>query len=245
MSQKVVTVLVLMGAMLWTAESLAAPIPYYNSRYWGRIVASDPNDTIEDFIDRSSPPVHDEVWIDNATALAEVPWNDGSTMRAWTVAFPLQADHTEGYAFSIIHGYFDFIATFPKIRIQYTYEILANGLSNQGDAAAYAKISTELRDMTAGGTSVWSFNESRLVEGNGHEVLYGSVDVLLDLVAGHDYYLHLHPEALSRGTLYSEGYAYGRMDHIQVEAVVPLPASSVLLTTGLVGLLGFRRWRRS
>ncbi len=228
--QKILSAVLFVGVLGWAPSLTASPIPYSFTQYHAYAQAYSyvaPSGTDEDI--KSSPPV-------KARADAH-PYSDADASAPDSSHFSAQASGDKGSANSFLRATFQFTSTFPAIRIQYDFALSADvpGVGNSD-----ASINSYLKDMTSALT-IWSDNptvSAAYPYGERKDDKSGSIDKVLSLILGHEYELFLSCEGHGSGS--NRVYAEEEMNNIQVNAI-PIPSTLALLSSGLIGLLGFRK----
>ncbi len=218
------TFLFAVAALGWVTNSSASPIPYSFTQYDAYAQVTGVPNPMEDI--KSSPPVNVFLkYLIFSYAGASAP--DTSHLSANSSA-------DMGIANSFLKATFNFINNFPAIRIQYDYAISAN---SPGTSFCEASINSFLMDMTSS-LSIWGDNQQVRAEPFNTDEKSGSIDIVLFLILGHEYELFLSCE--TDGNAVNRCAASADMESIQITGV-PLPSGVVLISSGLVGLLGFRK----
>jgi len=247
--QKILLAGLFVGVLGWAASATAAPIPYTFTWYTAHAET-------DGGISEQTYPYFFPLLVDST---------DYYSFFGPTVAHAEAPDSSHFYASSysvsdspssFLQATFQFTSTFPAIRIQYDFNLSAYavlntfGLPEFSTASGEGAINSFLMDTTTGLT-IWRDDQIVTVsvfgpgppfdENGGNS---GSTDEILALTLGHEYELFLScsSKALgSSGIIWeTTGYGSAELNNIRVDAV-PIPSTLLLLSTGLVGLLGFRR----
>lgn len=245
MVKKVLSVFILMSLLIFASQALADSINYTSSTYQTIVlVGASINSDI-----RTSPPVSVSTVSGTVTGFSSIP--DVTSMESNSEVLSVASGVFSGT--SIMDARLRFNATFPQISIKFDYGVVVIADSgNFGLANASAGVYSGLYDLTAA-ASVWQLDVIRSVSvitgGDEYdlEIATGSVDILRDLVAGHNYELMMGTDFFHAAYAYAEGTgeasAGNWFKNIQISAV-PLPGAWLFLSSGLVGLIGLRRLRR-
>jgi hypothetical protein len=231
--QKVLAAVLFVGVLGWAPSVTASPIPYSFTEYHAYALADSAlfhfGSPIIDEDIKPSPPVSTSAFV--AIGYAKASALSNSTFSAESFG----KDFVDCSAF--LEATYKFTSTFPGIRIQYSY--IFNAHTGLEFSQATGNVNSHLKDLTSGLT-IWSDNP--MVEVNTGEGVTqsNSIDKVLSLVLGHDYELFLSCGTSGSAVFFSHGYAKAVIENISV-TVVPIPSGFILLSSGLVGLLGFRK----
>lgn len=228
------------GLLGWPMVASADPISFSDTHYYVSAYATNGGTPEQTLVQEGSqPPV--EVHLDAYLYLtpggdAIIPNNSKLYADARGVF--------DGQAVASAQSTYDFTASFPQIRISFDYEISA--ISNYGmTGSAYAggQIFCSLYDTTWS-RMIFQFSDGVDVEGNNNgSTAAGQITRLTSLIEGHDYELILGIPSVYMRESFASASAYAWLDNIDLEAV-PLPGTLLLLGSGLLGLAGWRRFRK-
>lgn len=230
--QKILSAVLFVGVLGWVSSVMASPISYSFTEYKAQLDTG-----VIDTDVKPSPPVS----VGDPSFAAEASALDSSKFSAFVlgaISFPMDA---------FLQATFRFTATFPAIRIQYNYDLGATASYGMGGVSrATAEINSYLKDTTSA-LETWSDKqvaEALAIQGREDNIYEdenkGFIDKVLALTLGHDYELFLSCSADAGNFFNDYGTATAMMNNIQVNSV-PLPPGFVLLSSGLLGILGYRK----
>jgi hypothetical protein len=160
-----------------------------------------------------------------------------------------QAGHY-GWPYAYMRAAMNFSATSSEVRITYEYTLSAqaNSPAASGAAYAYASLWSGLFDLTAQ-TPIWSHHPIQQASaangaGNLTNSLSDTFDQVFVLTIGHDYNFYTGSWAVGAySTGLADAAALAQISNLQIY-YNPIPASYLLVASGLLALLGIKQSSR-